>query len=223
MQIVAALNSVRRKEGLPPVQETKSLTADIVEEACRLAEEDEYEEVEKDEFDKLDEMFLSFNNKMIEIKDKLKEENEAIEAKRARCNEKMKTILQREIDDMHKRSDLNKREEYLNKKAKEFNDLVESCNQENDKLKDENKRLRTEIIACNEAVQKFRDTVFFLYSFIDEFDENNPDANLLKNFKQYKEARMKTPEETEEELVAKMLQEPEEQEEDNQIHDKYNN
>ena len=123
MQIVAALNSARSQEGLPPVQVIKSTTADIVDEACKLAEEDEYEEEEKDEFDKLDEMFLNFNNKMIEIKDKLKEEKGTLEAKRARYNEKMKYILQREIDDMHKRSDLNKREEYLNKKAKELNDL----------------------------------------------------------------------------------------------------
>ena len=98
-----------------------STTADIVDEACRLAEEDEYEEEEKDEFDKLDEMFLTFNNKMIEIKDKLKEEKGTLEAKRARYNEKMKWVLQREIDDIHKRSDLNK--------------VIESCEHENDKLK----------------------------------------------------------------------------------------
>ena len=72
-----------------------STTADIVDEACRLAEEDEYEEEEKDEFDKLDEMFLNFNNKMIEIKDKLIEEKGTLEAKRARYNEKMKWVLQR--------------------------------------------------------------------------------------------------------------------------------
>ena len=201
MQIVAALNSVRQNEGLPPVQVTNATsTEQIVEEACKISEEAEEAE-EEDDFDTLDEMFLCFNNKMIEIKDKLKEEKKE-------QNRKLKTMLQREVVNFNKKSDLNKweeklkkKEEELNKRLKELKDAEKTAlHKEIKRLEDENRGLRAEIKAGDEVVKKQRAVIFNLYSQLDQ---------------------MKPQEETEEEYVAKMLQEPED--DDKETQDEYNN
>ena len=197
MQIVTALNSVRQNEGLPPVQvTTKNLTDQIVDDACKISEEAEAEAEEEDDFDTLDEMFLCFNNKMIEIKNKLKEEKKE-------QNRKLKTMLQREVVNFNKKSDLNKweeklkkKEEELNKRLKELKDAEKTAlHKEIKRLEDENRGLRAEIKAGEEVVKKQRAYIFNLYSQLDQ---------------------MKPQEETEEERVAKMLQEPEDADKETQ-------
>ena len=148
--------------------------------------------VEKDEFDELDELFFAFNNKMIEIKDRLKAEKE------------------------------------------EMNRMVTSCEFENAGLKLENKELNeknTQLAKENSVLTEFnrkytrdnavlRGTVSSLFDILCRIDAEHADENFRKSIREgQKEAEMETPEEKAarqtEEDVAKMLQDPQETEEDN--------
>ena len=121
---------------------------------------------EKDEFNELDEMFLAFKNKMITIKDRLKDEKE----------EMNKLITSCEFENAQLKLD--------NKELDESNSKLEEKNKE---LEDENKRLRAEINAINEAVKKLNNVIFVLYSQKLQMEED----------------------------VAKMLQDPQKTEDDN--------
>ena len=91
---------------------------------------------EKDEFDELDEMFLNFNNKMIEIKDRLKTEKEEMNKLITSCefeNAQLK-LDNKELDESNSK---------LEEKNKELEERVKDLERQNFILEENNKELLT--------------------------------------------------------------------------------